>query len=78
MLLCAPIIEALILITKDYSEHEIYRQNIFDNLQKYIKKTLLNTTVNDTSAVFSAIKKANPGGLGVSNIADESTQKYLY
>ena len=70
VLLCAPIIEALILITKDFSEHEIYRRNIFDNLQKYIKKILLNTTVNDTSAVFRAIKKANPGGLGVSDIAD--------
>ncbi len=70
VLLCTPIIEALLLITKDHSKHDIHIGYFFDHLGKYVEKILKNTTLDDTSAVFRAIKRANPGGLGTSKIAD--------
>ena len=74
VLLCAPIIEALLLIAKDFSKHEIHIEYIFNHLEKYVVKILENTTVDDTRAVFRAIKNANPGGLGTSKIADVRTE----
>ncbi len=74
ILLCAPIIEALQLITKDSSKNEVCFKNIHDTLQIHVKQILENATVNDTRAVFRAIKKANPGGLGTSKIADVNTE----
>lgn len=70
VLLCAPLIDALLAMKKFKPETEINIKKNFNRLQWSLKKILKNTSVDDTKAVFRAISKANPGGLGRSKYAD--------
>ncbi len=58
ILLCAPMIEALLVVNKN------------QNFRAALAQVLATTTVEDADWVFKAITLASPGGLGDSNRAD--------
>ncbi len=70
ILLCAPIIEALLKVQKNNVKSEVNYASNFESFLINLRRTLKNSSVEDTQAVFRAIKKANPGGLGENEFAD--------
>ncbi|OUW00158.1 MAG: hypothetical protein CBD16_06975 [Betaproteobacteria bacterium TMED156] len=70
ILLCAPLIQAIIYLIKKQPKKIINQKIFFSLLKIQVKKIIQNTTIDDAKFVFRAIKIANPGGLGVVKRAD--------